>query len=67
MKMVKMYKMVCQIKESDGDCVLDFLVKLISVILNVLLFFVDLHFKICIGSSSLSFKAKPELRIFIYT
>ena len=62
-KVVKMYKMLCQIKKSDGDHVLDFLNKLISVS-NVLLFFLHSLFKICIRFSSLSFKAKPELCIF---
>jgi len=57
--------MLCQIKErSDGDLVLDFLTKLISVILDVWLFFLDLHFKICIRFSSLRFKAKPKPFIF---
>lgn len=57
--------MLCQIKErSGGDLVLDFLIKLISVILDVLLFFLDSHVKICIRFSSLSFKAIPELCIF---
>ena len=62
--MLKMYKMLCQIKESDGDHVLDFLITLISAILNALLFFLHSRFKICIRFSSLSFKAKPELCIF---